>query len=118
MHKVDRNVKRMESAHLQLADPRAVPVGKAGPFHEELPLRPALEWGLGQRVVWLAIGARRQFGRQRGLSPRPVQNLLDLAFERRALGNTNGTVRAGEGRGEGQIRWPYFAVGRCCLVVG
>lgn len=71
--------------HLQLADPGAVPVGKAGPLDEELPLGVALERRLAQRIAWLAVGARRQLCRQRGLPPRPVQNLLDLAFEGRAL---------------------------------
>lgn len=72
-------------SHLQLADPGAVPVRKASPLYEELPLWVALERRLGQWIVWLAVRARRQFSWQRGFSPRPVQNLLDLAFEGRAL---------------------------------
>lgn len=72
-------------SHLQLADPGAVPVRKASPLYEELPLWVALERRLGQWIVWLAVRARRQFSWQRGFSPRPVQNPLDLAFEGRAL---------------------------------
>lgn len=72
-------------SHLQLADPGAVPVGEARPLHKELPLRVALEGGIGQRIVWLAIRAWGHFSWQRGLAPRPVQYLLDLAFEGRAL---------------------------------
>lgn len=72
-------------SHLQLADPGAVPVRKASPLYEELPLWVALERRLGQWIVWLAVRARRQFSWQRGFSPSPVQNLLDLAFEGRAL---------------------------------
>lgn len=76
--------------HLKLADPGAVPVWKASPLDKELPLRVALEWGIGQRVVWLAVGPKRRLGWQWRLTPRPVQNLLDFAFEWRALrvGNT------------------------------
>lgn len=84
--------------HLEFADPGAVPVGQAGPFHKELPLRSALQWCFGQRVVGLPIGACRQLRRQWGLSPGPVQDLLDLAFQRRTLANTNRTIGAGTGR--------------------
>lgn len=72
-------------SHLQLADPGAMPVGEARPLHKELPLWVALEGGVGQWIVWFAIGARGHFSWQRGLAPRPVQYLLDLAFEGRAL---------------------------------
>lgn len=71
--------------HLQLADPGAVPVGKARPLDKELPLWVALEGGVGQRVVWLAVRPWRHLGWQRRLAPRPVQDLLDLAFEGGAL---------------------------------
>lgn len=71
--------------HLQLADPGAVPVGEARPLDKELPLWVALEGGVGQRVVWLAVRPGRHLGRQWRLAPRPVQDLLDFAFERRAL---------------------------------
>lgn len=79
-------------SHLQLADPGAVPVRKASPLHEELPLWVALEWRLGQWITWLAVRACRQFSWQRGLSPCPVQNLLDLTFEGRALRKKRGDV--------------------------
>lgn len=72
-------------SHLQLADPGAVPVGEARPLHKELPFWVALEGGIGQRIVWLAIRTWGHFSWQRGLAPRPVQYLLDLAFEGRAL---------------------------------
>lgn len=62
-----------------------MPVGEACPLHKELPLRVALEGGIGQRIVWLAVRARGHFSWQRGFAPRPVQYLLDLAFEGRAL---------------------------------
>lgn len=72
-------------SHLQLADPGAVPVGEACPLHKELPLWVALEGGVGQRVVWLAVRPWRHLGWQRRLAPRPVQDLLDFSFEGRAL---------------------------------
>lgn len=83
--------------HLQLADPGAVPVGKGRPLDKELPLWVTLEGGVGQRVVWLAVRPWRHLSWQRRLAPRPVQDLLDLAFEGRAL-------REGGGRHRG----------RCC----
>lgn len=79
--------------HLQLADPGTVPVGKARPLDKELPLWVALEGGVGQRVVWLAVRPWGHLGWQRRLAPRPVQDLLDLAFE-------GGALREGETQGE------------------
>lgn len=78
--------------HLQLADPGAVPVGKARPLDKELPLWVALEGGVGQRVVCLAVRPWRHLCWQRRLAPRPVQDLLDLALE-------GGALREGETQG-------------------
>lgn len=75
-----------------------MPVGKAGPLHKELPLRSALQRCFAQRVVGLPIRACRQFRRQWGLSPRPVQDLLDLALERRALETQRGQFELGSHR--------------------
>ena len=70
-----------------------MPVGEGPPLDEELPLGAALQRGLEQRVGGLSVGAGRGLGRQRGLSPGPVEDLLDLPLQRRALGST--------GRGSG-----------------
>lgn len=94
------------SSHLQLADPGAVPVGKARPLDKELPLWVALEGGVDQRVVRLAVRPGRHLGWQWRLAPRPVQDLLDFAFERRALrvANTGGVLDMEGNRQEQQVR--------------
>lgn len=76
---------QLVASDLQFADPGAVPVRKASPLHEELPLGVTLEWWLGQWINWFAVRADRQFCWKRGLSPSPVQNPLHFPFERRAL---------------------------------
>lgn len=71
-------------SHLELSDPGAVPVGLRNQLYKEFPLSPALHgwWGGG---VWRGIGSRGNRDGIRGITPSPVEDLLDTSFDRRAL---------------------------------
>lgn len=71
-------------SHLELCDPGAVPVGLRNQLYKEFPLSPALHgwWGRG---VWRGIGSRGNRDGIRGITPSPVEDLLDTSFDRWAL---------------------------------
>lgn len=75
---------RIALPHLELRDPGAVPVGLRHQLHEELPLGSALH-GWWRRGVRGGVGSRGNRDGIRRLTPSPVEDPLDTAFDRRAL---------------------------------